>query len=193
METEKRVNRDWSIQAAKRYGQGNQVEFMLDTMSFPVRVRGLMLWGTHPSSVIQSLQLANQELVCAEPVPAFIFERTDIPTLEEANQLLEQGSFAMLRRQSMEGVLEHGCRARVIISGACAGAAFLCEVVARQDLLEKKVSIKKDKGGYYGSVSRETLYGEVTTLSIAAETEQAAVDAIVAELGGGRIYRDNRL
>jgi len=171
----------------KAFGD-NSIRFMLRNMN-TTRVRGLMLWGTHPETLIQSMQLGNQELV-NEPVPAFIFERADIVTLEEANQLLERGKFNMLRRQSMDGTLYVGCNAQIVTNGPCAGAALLCETVDDESMLEKKVEIKSnEKGQWYGSMSQETLSGDVTTLSVTAETERAVIDAVVAALGGGKVTR----
>lgn len=148
-----------------------------------LRVHGLIMFGVRKGSMIGSLQFGNESIV-DRPIPAHIFQNDDVVTLEEAQRLLERGSFPMLKRNQMQGYLHTGNLSRVMFErgGGCESVAFLIERMSVPAISQKSVKIVQNGDKWIGRITEDTLVGELTTLNIEAESEMAVVSAITAAL-----------
>lgn len=182
----KQNDRDFRMQAFTRNDRGGYTDFWLQNIGIPMRVHGLMLFGTAKDTYISTLQFSNENLVVNE-IPGYVFENPDVITMEEAQKRLEEKNLPLLKRQAMQGVIEVGCTARMVVRGACDAAALYMETVPWDSGPYTTVTVMRRGDMWSGSIEKETLRGTVKTLDIEAPTEDAIMQAVVAGLGGVRV------
>lgn len=178
-------NRDFRMQGYVRNDKGSYSDFYLQTM-VPLRVHGLILFGTDVTTRITALQFSNEMLI-VDAIPGYIFDNPDVVTMAEAQKLLEEKKLPMLKRQAMQGVIEMGCTSRMIVTGPCEGAAIYSEQIPHGQGPYTTVTVLCRGGMWSGTIEKDTLRGMVKTLDIEAPSEDAIMQAVVAGLGGVRV------